>query len=145
MQESCIAFIWKCRSESCFTYNLFRLDQKKGKSYISCVPQTRQNSQNITQVTQPAALEVTARDAGKCISWDMGLLPSQSLTLEKEVMKTEKEAAPVNRFQQYTRQDDNNRGKGLIFVVVSVFFSPGLSSSPEITSGDALEFGLVRK
>lgn len=60
-------------------------------------------------------------------------------------MKTEKEAAPVNRFQQYTRQDDNNRGKGLIFVVVSVFFSPGLSSSPEITSGDALEFGLVRK
>lgn len=97
-------------------------------------------------MTQPPALEVTARDAGKCISWDMGLLPSQSLTVEEEVMKTEQEAAPVNRFQQYTRQDDNNRGKGLIFVVVvSVFFSPGLSSSPEITSGDALEFGVVRK
>lgn len=57
------------------------------------------------------------------------LLPSQSLTLEEEVMKTDQEpTAPVNRVQQCTGRDDNNGGKGLIFVVVSVFFSPGLSS-----------------
>lgn len=52
------------------------------------------------------------------------LLPSQSLTLE--VMKTDQGAtAPLNRFQQCPRHHDNNGGKGLIFVVVSVFFSHG--------------------
>lgn len=63
-------------------------------------------------------------------------------------MKIDQEAtAQVNRFQQCTRHDDNNRGKGLIFVV-SVF-SPGLSSHgwhPLVGVGiPALEFGVVRK